>query len=220
MLFSYLAEHQKLFLVKFFFPTCCLWGKKEEEKRKTTKDSNFVKRSGWNTLFTKKEYFKLFWTFLNWVLRDSKIIFLPWNQIVLLRTRERKKHKQGMGEGNCLGCWEEKQVRGDLQGTAVKIFERRHFGLSHCFGVGACQSPSPPPKLLWKRRTVKALVGLDSVAVCEAPGETVQPVLCLEGCVVLLSVICHYLPGVMAPLCSAHNADNVACFPGWEMCWK
>lgn len=157
-----------------------------------------------------------------WVLRDSKIIFLPWNQTVLLRTRERKKHEQGMGEGNCLGCCEEKQVGGDVQGTAVKIFERRHFGLSHCFGVGACQRcfPPPAPKVTVEKEDCEGIGGFGlcgcvwstwrNCSACPLPRRMCCP----------SRFICHYLPGVMAPLCSAHNADNVACFPEWEICWK
>lgn len=55
---------------------------------------------------------------------------------------------------------------------------------------GACQTP--PQKLLWKMRAVKALLDLDFVVVCEAPEETVQPVLpSSEGGVLLPSAICH-----------------------------
>lgn len=59
-------------------------------------------------------------------------------------------------------------------------------------------------------RTVKALVGLDSVVVCEAPGESVQPVLCLEGGVLLPSPICHTFQASWH-LCAPRAVQAPAC---------
>lgn len=76
----------------------------------------------------------------------------------------------------------------------MNLLERRHFVLSHCWGL--------PKMLLWKVRTVKTLV-FWALAVGEAPGKTVEPVLCPEGNVLLPSATCHTFL-VSWHLCAQH----------------
>lgn len=94
VLFSFLSEYHKLLLPIYSFPYLSL-----KERKKTRKYKIFLKKPGWHTLFMENESFKWLWTLLNWVfMRDSKIVFLPWNKIVLLRTRKMRKCKRGIGE--------------------------------------------------------------------------------------------------------------------------
>lgn len=72
--------------------------------------------------------------------------------------------------------------------------------------------PTTPPKkkLLWEMSTVKALAGLDTVVVCEAPGGTVHPVPCLERDVLLPSAICHTVQASWH-LCAPRATQTPAC---------
>lgn len=84
-------------------------------------------------------------------MRDSTIIFLP---EIRLYYSEPGKGENASGNRRRVVLGGKKQVGGESQGRVVNFLERRHFVLSHCWGLSKM--------LLWKMRTVKTLMVLGS----------------------------------------------------------
>lgn len=137
---------------------------------------------------------------LNSHKRHQNYYFFPEFQF-WLKTRERRKCKE-VGERNCLGAlWGRNRSGGWFAEKRVKDFRRKM--LCTVTLLWSQKMPGVLQTCYCGKWAAKPLVGSDSVPVCEAQGEAVQPFFWPGGGVFLPCAVCC---AFQVPQC-LHNAN-------------